>query len=254
MSHQAKNPIKSAITTFRIIESLQELNGASLTELAHHIDLPKSNVHNYLSTLEEREYVIKRDRTYQVGIRFLELGAYARSRHDLYEIAVPELNKIAEEEGELVNLLIEEHGRGTYIYRASGKNAVQVDAHVGTRVYLHCTALGKAILASLPEERVDAIIDRHGLPNVTEKTITDRNELKEELTRVREREIAFDREERIDGLQCAAAPICSNTDRVLGSISIAGPKARIQGDYLEEEIPSLLKRAVNVIELNITYS
>lgn len=254
MSPTARNPIKSTQTTFRILEALMELDGAGVTAVADHLDLPKSNVHNYLSTLEEEEYVVKRGTTFHVGIRFLELGAYARNRRDLYEIARPELDKIADEEGELVNLLVEEHGRGTYIYRVAGDDAVQVDAHVGTRVHLHCTALGKAILAHLPEERVDEIVTRHSLPEVTDDTITDRDELREALADVRERGIAFDREERVEGLRCAAAPIRSNTGRVLGALSISGPTTRIPDERLEEEIPSLLERATNVIELNITYS
>ena len=254
MTSKASNPIKSTKTTFRIVEALKELDGAGVTELANHLDLPKSNVHNYLSTLEEEEYVVKEGTTFHVGIRFLELGAYARSRRELYEIARPEMDKLAEEEGELVNLLVEEHGRGTYVYRVAGDDAVQVDAHVGTRVYLHCTALGKAILAHMPEERVEEIIDHHGLPKVTENTITDRDALYERLERIRERGIAFDREERLEGLHCAAAPICSDTDRVLGAISISGPTTRIQDERLEEEIPALLEQATNVIELNVTYS
>lgn len=254
MSPTARNPIKSTQTTFRILEALMELDGAGVTAVADHLGLPKSNVHNYLSTLEEEEYVVRRGTTFHVGIRFLELGAHARNRRDLYEIARPEMDKIADEEGELVNLLVEEHGRGTYIYRVAGDDAVQVDAHVGTRVHLHCTALGKAILAHLPEERVDEIVTRHGLPAVTDDTITDRDELRETLADVRERGIAFDREERVEGLRCAAAPICSNTGRVLGALSISGPTTRIQDERLEEEIPSLLERATNVIELNITYS
>lgn len=254
MSPKATNPIKSTKTTFRIIEALKELDGAGVTELAEHLELPKSNVHNYLSTLEEEEYVVKEGTTFHVGIRFLELGAYARSRRDLYDIARPEMDKIAEKEGELVNLLVEEHGRGTYVYRVAGDEAVQVDAHVGTRVYLHCTALGKAILAHMPEERVEEIIEQHGLPKITEKTITDREALYDRLERVRERGVAFDREERLEGLCCAAAPIRSDSGRVLGALSISGPTTRVQGDRLEEEIPSLLEQATNVIELNITYS
>ncbi|RKD89170.1 IclR family transcriptional regulator [Halopiger aswanensis] len=254
MSPKAANPIKSTKTTFRIIEALKELDGAGVTELAEHLELPKSNVHNYLSTLEEEEYVVKEGTTFHVGIRFLELGAYARSRRDLYDIARPEMDKIAEKEGELVNLLVEEHGRGTYVYRVAGDDAVEVDAHVGTRVYLHCTALGKAILAHMPEERVEKIIDQHGLPKITENTITDREALYDRLERVREQGVAFDREERLEGLCCAAAPIRSDSGRVLGAISISGPTTRVQGERLEEEIPSLLEQATNVIELNITYS
>ena len=86
---EPKNPIKSTKTTFRIVEALMELDGAGVTELANYLELPKSNMHNYLSTLEEEEYVVTNGSTFHVGIRFLELGAYARSRRDLLSYRTP---------------------------------------------------------------------------------------------------------------------------------------------------------------------
>lgn len=254
MSKKAKNPVKTVETTFEILDTLQELDGAGVTELAEEIELPKSTVHNYLSTLEQEEYVFKEDGKYLVGIRFLELGAYARDRLDIYDIAKPEIDKLAEDTGELANLLIEEHGRGAYLHRAYGEQAVSVEAHVGTRIYLHSTALGKSILAFLSKDRVTEVIERQGLPPVTEKTITKEEDLFDELSKIRERGYAYDDEERIQGLRCVAAPILSNSDRVLGAISVAGPTNRMRGDRFREEIPRRILEGVNVIELNVTYS
>lgn len=254
MAKQANQPIKATETTFAIVNALMELDGAGVTELANHLGLPKSNVHNYLSTLQQEEYVIKKGSTYTVGIRFLELGAYARDRMDIYEIAKPEVEKLADETGELANLLVEEHGRGSYLHRARGENAVQVEAYTGTRVYLHSTALGKAILAYLPEERVDEIIETHGLPPSTDKTVTTRAELDAILDDIRDRGYAVDDEERLKGLRCVAAPILSNDDRVLGAVSVSGPTNRMKGDRFETTIPEKLLETVNVIELNVTYS
>jgi IclR family acetate operon transcriptional repressor len=109
----------------------------------HHLDIPKSTIHNYLSTLVQEEYVVKDGSTYHVGIRFLEYGAYARVQLSIYEIATPEVDELAATTGELANLMVEEHGRGSYLHRARGDKAVQVEAYVGTRVPLHGTALGK---------------------------------------------------------------------------------------------------------------
>jgi len=164
------------------------------------------------------------------------------------------VNQLAEETGEVANLLIEEHGWGYYIHRAHGDQAVNVEAHIGTRVNLHCTALGKTILAHMPDERVEEIIDRRGLPAVTEKTTTDFEELQAELETIRERGYAIDDEEHHEGLRCIAAPVLSNGDRVLGAMSIAGPSNRMKGERFTEEIPKLLKERVNVVELNVTYS
>ncbi|WP_227377649.1 IclR family transcriptional regulator [Haladaptatus halobius] len=252
-SNRAKNPVKSTVTTFRIIESLKELDGARVTELAQHLDLPKSSVHNYLSTLEQEEYVIKQNGTYFVGLRFLDLGAQARSKLPIYEIAKPEVRSLAEESGELSNLLVEEHGKGVYLHRATGEDAVRVDADTGQRVHLHNTGLGKAILAHLPQGRVNAILDKHGMPSTTENTITDRETLFKELAEIREQGFVFDREERLNGLRCVAAPILNKDNQIVGAVSVSGPTSRMSTERFSEEIPDLLRNAVNVIELNIAY-
>lgn len=252
--NKATNPVKTTETTFAIVEGLMALDGAGVTELATHLETPKSTVHNYLSTLEQEGYVTKEGATYTVGIRFLELGSYARSRMPIYDIATPEVDRLAEATGELANLSIEEHGRGVYIHQARGERAVNVDASVGTRVPLHETALGKAILAHLPEERVDEIVDQYGLPGGTSRTISTRPALESALETVRERGYATDDEERLEGLRCVAAPIQTADGRVLGAVSVSGPVNRLRGAHFEEELPSRVLEAVNVIELNVTYS
>jgi IclR family transcriptional regulator, acetate operon repressor len=173
---------------------------------------------------------------------------------DVFSIAKPEVDDIARETGELANLLVEEHGRGSYLYRARGDNAVQVDAYTWTRVHLHNTALGKAILTYLSEDRRKEILDIHGLPASTDRTITDRTTLYENLDDIRERGYAVDDEERLSELRCVAAPILSNDDRVFGSISVVSPTNRLKGSRFTEEIPEKLLETVNVIELNVTYS
>lgn len=253
MSPSATNPVKSLETMFTVVEALKELDGAGVTELGAHLDLPKSTIHNYLATLEQESYVVKDGTDYHVGLRFLELGAYARSQVEMFEVAKPELEHLASDTGELANLLVEEHGKGSYLYRTRGKMAVQVKGHVGTRAPLHSTGLGKAILAHLPEERVEEIIDLHGLPASTPETITSSDELFEELARIRDRGVAFDDEERLRGLRCVAAPILANDD-VVGAISVSGPTNRLRDERFREELPQKLLEVQNVIELNVAYS
>jgi DNA-binding IclR family transcriptional regulator len=254
MGTQASNPVKSVVTTFDIVQTLRRLDGAGVTELSNELDLPKSSVYNYLSTLEQEEYVVKEDGRYYLGLRFLDLGRYVRQRDDLYETARPEMESLADETGELVNLLVEEHGQGVYVCRERGDRAVNVAAGTGHRVSLHNTGLGKAILAYLPDERVDAILDERGMTAATEHSITDRDELEAELETIRDRGVAFDREERIGGLRCVAVPILDLEDRPIGALSVAGPTSRMKGERFDSELPERLKSAANVIELNLTSS
>jgi len=252
-SKRAKNPVKSTLTTFDVLEALDERDGARVTELAETLDLPKSSVHNYLSTLRQRAYVVKDGEEYHVGLRFLGLGTTARSKHQVYDVAKPEVRTLAEQTGELANLLVEEHGKGIYVHRETGEDAVRVDADTGHRVHLHNTALGKAILAHSARERVDEILDRHGMPETSDRTITDREELFEELEAVREQGVAFDDEERLSGVRCVACPILDGDDEPIGAVSVSGPKRRMAAERFREDIPETLRDAVNVIELNVTH-
>jgi DNA-binding IclR family transcriptional regulator len=255
MAHQQNPPaVKTAQTTLKILEALKQQNGATVTELTSAFDLSKSSIHNYLTTLEQDGYVIKEGDTYRIGLRLLNLGGYARHGEQIYDIAKDEVREIADETGELANLLVEEHGKGVYIYRAQGENAVRTDAYIGQRVHLHNTALGNAILAHLPHDRVNEILDQHGMPATTENTITDRDELFTRLERVREEDVAFDEETRLKGLRCVAVPIVNNNDKVEGAISVSGPASRFEGESFREELPEKLKRVANIIELNITYT
>lgn len=254
MGNAAKNPIKGTEKTILIVETLKEMEGAGVTELADRLGLSKGTVHDYLSTLREHNYVVKEGDTYHVGLGFFELGEYARNRIRIYHVAKPEVARLAEETGELANLLYEEHDLGVYLYRARGENAVKLDTHTGKRRYLHNTALGKAILAHLPEERVEEILDRHGLPRATARTITNREDLYEELDTIRGRGYAYCNQERVEGLQCVATPLVSRTGRVLGAISLAGPTTRMKGKRIQEELPERLLQAANVIEINVNYA
>jgi IclR family transcriptional regulator, acetate operon repressor len=254
MAENARHPVKSAETVFAVLEGLKELDGAGVTDLAAHLGMPKSTAHSYLSTLEQEEYVVREGDVYHIGMRFLEYGGYARKRNELYEVAKPEVDRLAADTGNLVNLMIEEHGWGIHLYRGEGDCAVHSISHVGTRVHLHLTAMGKAILANMPASRVDTILERQGLPDATSRTVTDRRALRAELEEIRERGHAIDDEEFVKGLRCVGVPIFDSSGDVLGAVSVAGPTHRFKREYLDTEMPTELKEAANVIELNLTYS
>jgi DNA-binding IclR family transcriptional regulator len=118
---------------------------------------------------------------------------------------------------------------------------------------LHTTALGKAIMPPTDEEAVREIVDRHGLPAVTEHTISTKDSLFEALETVREQGYARDDEERVKGMRCIAAPIIFE-DAVVGAVSASGPVTRFQGEEFREVLPNQVKSAANVIEVNMTHS
>jgi DNA-binding IclR family transcriptional regulator len=245
--------IRAVDTSLRIVETLNDAGATGVTELARTLDQPKSTVYNHLDTLRRRGYVVKADDEYRLACRFLELGSMTRDRQPVYRIARDEVTKLAEDTGELSGLIVEEHCYGVFLHRAKGDQAVRVDTHVGKRIHLHGAALGKAMLAFAPEERVREVIDRRGLPALTDHTITDEDVLRAELDRIREEGVAFDDEERINGLRSVAVPLRTDDGEVLGAISVAGPTSRMRGERFRSALPEQLRSAANVIELNITY-
>lgn len=253
MSKQTPH-VRATDRTLQIVQALQEMSGGTVTEIADHVQLPKSTVYNHLQTLYNNEYVSKSGEQYSLGLRFLEHGGHTRNQMDIFQVAKPEIEALATDTGELVNLVVEEHGLAVYLHREGGENAVDLDSYVGKRQYLHSTAFGKAILAHFSDERVAEIIDKHGMPTRTNDTIADRDALFKELNEIRERGYAYDDEESLEGLRCVAAPILTQDDDVLGAVSVSGPISRISGDRFTEEIPDLLHSTTNVIEINMAYT
>lgn len=249
----AKHPVRTTEKTLALIEELRNRGPCGVTELAEGLEMGKSAVHNHLTTLQQHGYVLKEGDEYKLGLKFLEVGGYSRKSMEFYQVAEPEVKSLAAETGELANLLVEEQGMGVYLMRSKGEKAVDLDTYAGLRTYLHTTALGKAILAHLPEERVDEIIKQHGLEQVTPQSVGTREELFDVLENIRERGYAIDDGERLEGLRCIAAPVKRSSGEVMGSLSISAPATRVSDEDFHGELPERVLSAANVIELNINY-
>ncbi len=164
----------------------------------------KSTVHRHLNNLTEQDYVVQENGKYYPGLRSLRLAANALDLYDVYPISRPVVNELVSKTGESAAVAVEEKGRAVYLYHNRSNESVKTDARAGIEMFLHCTGAGKAILAHLPEERIDAVIEEHGLPKMTPNTITDRDELLAELEEIRELGYAFDDEERIEGMRLSS--------------------------------------------------
>ena len=244
--------VRATETSIRMLEGLIDLGGeAGITELATHLSVAKSTAYKHLNTLDSNGLVVRHGDKYRIGLRALEFGGYAQRYDDVYDTARPEVRKMADETGELGNLMFEEDGWGTYVHTSEGEDAVDIDTRTGRRVHLHATGLGKAILATMDDERVGELIDERGLPAVTEHTITDPAALFAELEEIRASGIAYDREECVEGMACIARPLSTPYPRP-AAISITGPVSRVTTGGAEETIRTVLEQTGNVIELNLT--
>jgi DNA-binding IclR family transcriptional regulator len=249
-----ENEIKSIGTTLEILEEVIEADEAGVTEIADRLSRNKGTVHHHLSTLSDHGYLVNTDGTYRPSARFFEIGQQVIRHRPVYEAGSEPLQALADETGELVHLMIEENGRGIYADITGGDNAITLHTSVGDTEYLHCCALGKAILANLGRDRRREIYEQHGLPQETANTITDRGTLEAEFQEIRDRGWALDDEENWRGLRCVAAPILTDTGTVKGAISLSAPKNRLASDDDREEYATAVKNAANLVELSITYS
>ncbi|WP_455428543.1 IclR family transcriptional regulator [Halarchaeum acidiphilum] len=139
------------------------------------------------------------------------------------------------------------------MYTQTGENAVQTDAVIGKRGYLHSSASGKAILAALPDERVKEILDEHGMPASTEHTTIDVDTLFTELEEILDTGVAFNEEESTMGLHAVATAICDADGRPVGALSISGPAHRLKGKPFRQELPNLVLASANELELKLEF-
>jgi len=245
--------IKSVQSTFRIINKLKELDGATISELTDELDLVKSTIHCHIATLRDEGYVMKEGNEYVLSHYFLEIGSYTRTQSDLYQHGRPKIDDLAEETKESSWLVAEQHGKGIYLYNSAGERSVKTLSRIGLLSDLHVTAAGKCILAYSSEEKVDRVIEEHGLPRMTENTITDREELYQELEVVREQGYSLNREESLKGIHAVGSPVIDADGSVVGAISVSGPANRLIGERFESELPMKIRGIANEIELNIAH-
>lgn len=250
----ADAPIKSLGTAFKVIDALKEHDGGRVTEIATETGLSKSAVHKHLATLVAHGYVVKEGEEYRLSFRFLDIGGYVRSRFPSANIIKTKVQELATETGEVAQCMTEQRGKSVVLYRETGTNGVPTRTRPGKRMFLHQTASGKAILSRLPRERVEEIIDHRGLPRATDATITDREDLFEELDEIRDRGIAYSLGESTRGLYAVAAPMTKPDGTVLGAFVVSGPSHRMRGTPMDEEYPDLILSLVNEVELNIAHS
>lgn len=254
---EQRKRIGATNTAFDIVELLLERERAGVSEVATALDMSKSTVHAHIQTLRDRGYVVQtEDGRYRLGLQFLAVGGSVQDTtyRGIYRNSKPEVDDLADETTERAQIMVEENGTGIFLYQARGDRAVMTGSHVGKKIPLHSTAVGKAYLSQLPTEAVDELIDFDSLTPHTETTITDREGFMDALGTVRERELAFDYGERIEGVRCVAAPVKIDEADVVGAVSVSGPTNRMEGRRFEETIPELVENAARVIGLNITYS
>ncbi len=200
-----------------------------LTELSSRTGLHKSTAYRILEVLRVNRLVEfnPETRQYHLGLRLFELGALAVSRLNLTTIAHPELERLVEQSGETAHLCVLDGADVVYLVKVQSARALSMPSSVGRRNPAHCAGVGKAILAFLPEDRINAFLKAIRYVRVTPRTLTSRDALIENLAETRRRGYAIDDGEFHDELRCVGAPVFDHSGAVVAGISVAGPWFRM---------------------------
>jgi len=218
----------------------------SLAELCIALGLHKSTVHRLMMVLEQHRLVDKNPETgrYRLGLKLFEFGSKAIAALDPRRHARPYLDRLQRELGETVFFCILDDGQVFYLDKVESQQSIRTACTVGSRAPAYCTAVGKAMLAELPDAEVNDIVRRWGLKAITANTITTAAALRAELRAVRSRGYAIDNEEKEEGLRCISAAVRGHSGKLFAAISASGPAFRITKGRIPE-IGQLVMRAAN---------
>ncbi len=201
----------------------------TVDQITARMALPKTTVFRVLATLENRGFVTRDpvSQTYSFGEMALLVGARALGQADVRDIARPFIEQLMNETGETVHLSVLNLNSALCIDKIDSTRSVRMLSFVGFRDPLYCSGVGKTLLAFQPEDEQEALISEIQFVKRTNRTIMDRDSLREELNQIRLHGYALDLGEIEDGLSCVAAPIRNSSGRVIAAISISGPDTRV---------------------------
>lgn len=250
MSQETVQSVKRALSILEQISLNYE--GLTLTDISTKVRMSKTTVLRLLSTLIQCGY-IRRDQDnlrYKLGFKVLTLATEFQKSIAWKEEAFPYIKQLQQISGETINLAVIDRTDVVYIERVESNQMVRASVRVGKRLPIHCTALGKAILAHMDSDSIQRIVDEVEFVSLTAKTISSKNVFMQCLIEVRREGYAVDDEENQVGVRCVAAPIFNWNNQAIGAVSISGPTLRISKEHLSELAPKV-KETANLISQSI---
>lgn len=250
MKNKENNPyiLQSVDNAFRLVEILCEVEEIGVTELAKQMELGKSTAFRLLATLEKWGYVRKNEENnkYRLGIKFAYVGTIVLERQEIIKYSRPYLEELSWETNETVHLAVMEDDCDIrFLDKVMGNSMFYMESFVGGKKPSYATGTGKALLSTLPDEKVLNYFKKHEIQRFTEHTITDPEEFLEEVKRIREQGYAVDNEESEIGLTCYAVPIYNANNEAIAAISLSGPTTRMKKNS-EDVISSIMHTAKEI--------
>ena len=224
-----------------------EKNSLTLSEISGMLGLHKTTTHRLINTMIEEGFIRKKENRYFLDWIFIELGAIVSESQEGQAIIHDRLKEIVHKTGETAHFAILHKNQVLYIDKVESNYSLRIQSYIGKLGQLHCTALGKVLLAHLDEEKMLPILYGLNLKKIAKNTITNHDLLRKEIMKIRQQGFAIDNEENESGLMCLAVPVFNNEGVNYGAISISGPISRIENqineylDIMREETKNLSK-------------
>jgi len=252
MDEDKKGLVQSVARAIQILECFNQYNELGVSEISKMMNLHKSTTYGLISTLENYNFLEQNKATgkYKLGNEIFRLGTKVNT--DIISIALPYLNDLVSRCQETVNLVARDKCSVLYLKKVESPHSMRICTKDGAKLPFYCTAVGKSILAYLKDDEVNGIISENKLVKYTDKTITDKDILLQQLEKVRQKGYAEDFEELEIGLVCVASPIFNQHNEPIAGISVSGPTSRMT-EKLRIEIAEILHKYTLEISRKLGY-
>ena len=241
--------VQSLTRGLLILEQLSEIEGGlTLTDIANRVGLPGSTTHRLLNTMEKMDYVHQAGDLglWYVGLKAFTVGSAFVAHRDFAIQSHPYLRRLMEQSGETANLSILDGYEVVFIGQVQCREIMRMLVKLGSRHPMHASGSGKAILAALPDDSINDILARHGLPRHTEHTIVTPDGLWNAVKLIRGHGYSYDDEEHALGLRCVAAAVYDEHKEPMGAISLAGPLSRLTDERIRALGPLVARTAAEI--------
>ena len=235
----------------KILEAIIDHGELTVTQAANFLEINRASAHRFITTLRDLGYVRKNQHNnYEATFKMLEMGMKQADKFEVRRMAKPAMRDLAAEFDETVNLGVLDNGQVVYLDKVESRELLRMDSGVGTASSPCATALGKAMLAFLPEDEKSTLLNGTELVPITPNTIVDIGRLEKELSKIKRQGYAVDNEELAMDLYCIGAPIFNFNGYPAYAMSLSGPTRRMKS---LKEIPQRLLEATRLLSKQLGF-
>lgn len=251
MADRLKYSSPAVEKAFAVVELISlHPEGLRMTDIVDRLELPKTSTFVMLRSLEQMGYLmIDSSNRYRLTLRLFELGVRAMNQVDIISLGRPFLERLVDKIGLTAHLASLEGSDAVYLARTDAPGLIRFDTFVGKRAPAHLTAVGKAILAYLPGDELDALLPTLNLAAGTDRAVHSARALRHELAEIREAGYAVEDGEEVEGVRCVAAPIQADGKRVVASVGVIQLRSQLGDERLPAVAAELMQTARSIAQL-----